>query len=549
MLLAISHLLGVKNGKRIGMKLNIAVIGAEILNKMGTTKHKTLRLILGDQLNINHSWFKKVDDTITYVMMEVRTETDYVQHHIQKVIGVFASMQCFAKLLQQHKHRVIYIKLNDKNNLQSFDKNCDLLILQNNFTNFEYQLPDEFRVDEHLNQYAKSLAIPSSVIDTEHFYSSRYELGNLFEGKKMYLMETFYRYMRKKHHILIIDGDKPLHGKWNFDEDNRQKLPKNHKPTTPLLFLNDVTEIETEIKKAKIKTVGTVKATHFLWPINRDQSLQLLDFFVKECLPLFGTFQDAMAPNEWSLYHSRLSFSMNIKLISPQEVVNRAVFEYNKRPEEIEYNQLEGFVRQIIGWREYMRGIYWLRMPEYRALNYFEHTEKLPDWFWTGKTKMNCLKNAIAQSLEFAYAHHIQRLMITGNFALLAGVNPNEVDAWYLGIYIDAFEWVEITNTRGMSQFADGGIVGSKPYVSSATYINKMSSYCTGCYYDKAKKTGDKACPFNSLYWNFYDKHESKLAKNPRIGMMYNVWRKMQPNAKAELLEQADYYLKHINEL
>ena len=549
MLLAISHLLGVKNGKRIGMKLNIAVIGAEILNKMGTTKHKTLRLILGDQLNINHSWFKKVDDTITYVMMEVRTETDYVQHHIQKVIGVFASMKCFAKLLQQHKHRVIYIKLNDKNNLQSFDKNCDLLILQNNFTNFEYQLPDEFRVDEHLNQYAKSLAIPSSVIDTEHFYSSRNELGNLFEGKKMYLMETFYRYMRKKHHILIIDGDKPLHGKWNFDEDNRQKLPKNHKPTTPLLFLNDVTEIETEIKKAKIKTVGTVKATHFLWPINRNQSLQLLDFFVKECLPLFGTFQDAMAPNEWSLYHSRLSFSMNIKLISPQEVVNRAVFEYNKRPEEIEYNQLEGFVRQIIGWREYMRGIYWLKMPEYAALNYFEHTEKLPDWFWTGKTKMNCLKNAIAQSLEFAYAHHIQRLMITGNFALLAGVNPNEVDAWYLGIYIDAFEWVEITNTRGMSQFADGGIVGSKPYVSSATYINKMSSYCTGCYYDKAKKTGDKACPFNSLYWNFYDKHESKLAKNPRIGMMYNVWRKMQPNAKAELLEQADYYLKHINEL
>jgi len=548
-LLAISHLLGEKSGKRIGMKLNIAVIDAEILNKMATTKYKTLRLILGDQLNINHSWFKKVDDTITYVMMEVRTETDYVQHHIQKVIGIFASMQSFAKLLQKHKHKVIYIKLNDKNNLQSFDKNCDLLILQNNFTNFEYQLSDEFRVDEHLNQYAKSLAIPSSVIDTEHFYSSRNELGNLFEGKKMYLMETFYRYMRKKHHILIVDGDKPLHGKWNFDEDNRQKLPKNHKPTTPLLFLNDVTEIETEIKKAKVKTIGTVKATHFLWPINRDQSLQLLDFFVKECLPLFGTFQDAMAPNEWSLYHSRLSFSMNIKLISPQEVVNRAVFEYNKRPEEIEYNQLEGFVRQIIGWREYMRGIYWLKMPEYGALNYFEHTEKLPDWFWTGKTKMNCLKNAIAQSLEFAYAHHIQRLMITGNFALLAGVNPNEVDAWYLGIYIDAFEWVEITNTRGMSQFADGGIVGSKPYVSSATYINKMSSYCTGCYYDKAKKTGDKACPFNSLYWNFYDKHESKLAKNPRIGMMYNVWRKMQPNAKAELLEQADYYLKHINEL
>ena len=515
----------------------------------GENKTKTLRLIIGDQLNIDHSWFKKVDDSVTYVMMEIRSETDYAQHHIQKVIGIFAAMQEFANDLQQKKHKVLYIKLNDKNNLQSFDKNFDLLILKYNFTNFEYQLPDEYRVDEQLKKYADSLIVPTKVFDTEHFYSSRSELGDLFAGKKMYLMETFYRYMRKKHKVLIVDEDKPLHGKWNFDEDNRQKLPKEHKPTEPLLFSNNLLEIEKEIKTAKLKTIGEVDARNFIWPINKKQSLQLLDFFVKECLPLFGTFQDAMAPNEWSVYHSRLSFSMNIKLISPQEVVNKAIEEYHKRPNEIEYNQLEGFVRQIIGWREYMRGIYWLKMPDYATLNYFEHTEKLPSWFWTGKTKMNCLKNAITQSLQFAYAHHIQRLMVTGNFALLAGVDPNEVDAWYLGIYIDAFEWVEITNTRGMSQFADGGIVGTKPYVSSATYINKMSSYCTGCYYDKAKKTGDKACPFNSLYWNFYDKHESKLAKNPRIGMMYNVWRRMEPKAKAELLEQAEYYLKHINEL
>ena len=549
MLLVKSHLLGEKNGKRFGMKLNTAVIDAETLNKMVKKKQSTLRLILGDQLNINHSWFNNVDDSITYILMEIRSETDYAQHHIQKVIGIFAAMQQFAQELKSRKHNVIYLKLNDKNNLHSFDENCDLLIEKNNYTQFEYQLPDEYRVDEHLKNYSKSLKIPSHIIDSEHFYSSRSELKNLFEGKKMYLMETFYRHMRKKHNILIVDGDKPLHGKWNFDEENRQKLPKHHKPTAPLLFLNDVSEIENDIKKASIKTIGVIDAKKFLWPVNREQSLQLLEFFAKECLPLFGRFQDAMAPNEWSLYHSRLSFSMNIKLISPKEVVNRAILEYTRRPEEIEYNQLEGFVRQIIGWREYMRGIYWLKMPEYATLNYFEHAEKLPKWFWTGKTKMNCLKNAISQSLQFAYAHHIQRLMITGNFSLLAGVNPNEVDAWYLGIYIDAFEWVEITNTRGMSQFADGGIVGTKPYVSSATYINKMSSYCTGCYYDKAKKTGYKACPFNSLYWNFYDKHEVKLAKNPRIGMMYNVWRKMQPSAKAELLEQADYYLKNIDEL
>jgi deoxyribodipyrimidine photolyase-related protein len=542
-------LLGEKNGKRIGLKLNTVATVVEIINKMAKHKNKTLRLILGDQLNQNHSWFKTVDNQVTYVLMEIRSETDYAQHHIQKIVGIFAAMQAFAKELQRQQHQVIYIKLNDSNNLQSFDKNCDSLIKNYGFNKFEYQLPDEYRVDENLKQYCYSLTIPNNVIDSEHFYSARNELRNLFEGKKTYLMETFYRYMRKKHHVLIVDGDKPLHGKWNFDEDNRQKLPKHHKPTSPLLFTNDVSEIESEIRKTSIKTIGVVDSKNFLWPIDREQSLQLLDFFVKECLPLFGTFQDAMAPNEWSLYHSRLSFSMNIKMISPQEVVNRAIEEYQKRPNEIEYNQLEGFVRQIIGWREYMRGIYWLKMPEYANLNYFEHTEKLPEWFWTGKTKMNCLKNAITQSLQFAYAHHIQRLMITGNFALLAGVNPNEVDAWYLGIYIDAFEWVEITNTRGMSQFADGGIIGSKPYVSSATYINKMSSYCSGCYYDKAKKTGDKACPFNSLYWNFYDKHESKLSKNPRIGMMYNVWRKMQPETKAELLEQAQYYLKHMNYL
>ncbi len=516
---------------------------------MPIPKQKTLRLLLGDQLNINHSWFKNIDDSITYVLMEIRSETDYAQHHIQKVIGVFAAMQQFANELQLQKHKVIYLKLNDKNNLHSFDKNCNFLIHNHNFTQFEYQLPDEYRVDEHLKTFSASLTIPFKVADTEHFYSTRQELGELFIGKKMYLMETFYRHMRKKHKVLIVDGDKPMHGKWNFDEDNRQKLPKGHKPTQPFLFANDVSEIESELNKSAVKTIGLVDSKNYLWPINRVQSLALLDFFVDKCLPQFGTFQDAMAPNEWSLYHSRLSFSLNIKLISPKEVVDKAIEAYVNESSKIEYNQLEGFVRQIIGWREYMRGIYWLKMPDYASLNYFQHNEKLPQWFWTGKTKMNCLKNAINQSLNYAYAHHIQRLMITGNFALLAGVNPNEVDAWYLGIYIDAFEWVEITNTRGMSQFADGGIVGSKPYVSSASYINKMSSYCGTCYYDKAKKTGDKACPFNSLYWNFYDRHETKLAKNPRIGMMYNVWRRMESDAKVELLLQADYYLKHINDL
>ncbi len=516
---------------------------------MSKTENSTLRLILGDQLNINHTWYKSIDHTVTYVLMEIKSETDYAQHHIQKVLGFFASMQNFGNELKEKKHQVIYINLNDENNLHSFDKNCEALIEKYAFKNFEYQMPDEYRVDLHLKNFTNTLKITCKIYNTEHFYSNREELGNLFASKKNYLMETFYRYMRKKHQVMIIDGDKPLNGKWNFDEDNREKLPKAHKPISPFLFKNNLSKLELEIKKANVKTIGTVNSQNFIWPINRAQSLQLLDFFIENCLPLFGTYQDAMMPEEWSIYHARLSFSLNIKLISPMEVLDKAIEAHSKKPEKIAFNQLEGFVRQIIGWREYMRGIYWLKMPDYATLNYFEHTESLPSWFWTGKTKMNCLKSTINQSLEFAYAHHIQRLMITGNFALLAGVNPTEVDAWYLGIYIDAIEWVEITNTRGMSQFSDGGIVGTKPYVSSATYIHKMSSYCNECYYDKNKKTGDKACPFNSLYWNFYDRHENKLAKNPRIGMMYNVWRKMNPNAKAELLEQAEYYLKNMNEL
>jgi deoxyribodipyrimidine photolyase-related protein len=520
------------------------VINAEATNKMS----KTVRLILGDQLNSSHSWFNTVDDAVVYVMMEVRSETDYAKHHIQKVVGFFATMQAFYLDLKSKKHEVIYIYLNDEDNLQSFDKNIKSLIAKHQFTHFEYQQPDEFRVDAILKELCSTIAISTAVVDSEHFYTSRTDLADFFEGKKTFILENFYRMLRKKHDVLMEAGQ-PLTGKWNYDSENRKKLPKNHKPIAPLVFANNVTDILVEVNKTDVKTIGTIDAANFVWPINREQSLELLDFFIEECLHLFGSYQDAMTPNEWSLYHSRLSFSMNIKMISPQEVIEKAIDAWQANPDRIEYNQLEGFVRQIIGWREYMRGIYWLKMPEYATMNFFNNEEKLPDWFWTGKTKMNCLKDAINQSLNFAYAHHIQRLMITGNFALLAGVHPDEIDAWYLGIYIDAIEWVEITNTRGMSQFADGGIVGTKPYVSSASYIDKMSHYCGSCFYKKEVKTGDKACPFNSLYWNFYDKNEDKLGKNPRIGMMYNVWRKMKPEAQTALLEQAAYYLKNINEL
>jgi deoxyribodipyrimidine photolyase-related protein len=507
---------------------------------------KTLRLILGDQLNIHHSWYHQTLEHVTYVMMEVKSESIYVTHHIQKIIGFFAAMRAFALELEQRGHQVIYIKINDPNNLQSIEKNINALFSQHRFSCFEYQQPDEFRLNQLFNNLSHQ--IPSQQYDTEHFYTSREELSTFFKGKKQLLMESFYRYMRKKHNVLMA-GTAPLHGQWNFDHNNRNKMPVNHRPPEPLLLDHDLGAILKEIETAQLPYIGQVEAQHYTWPVTRKDGLAILEYFAKELLIHFGTFQDAMTPQYWSLYHSRLSFAMNVKLISPNEVIERVVLEYNLRKDEIEYAQVEGFVRQIIGWREYMRGIYWMHMPAFGNMNFFEHQNALPDWYWTGQTKMHCLQHSIQQSLQYAYAHHIQRLMVTGNFALLAGIHPDEVDQWYLGIYIDAIEWVEITNTRGMSQFADGGIVATKPYISSAAYIDKMSHYCGKCYYKKTEKIGEKACPFNSLYWHFLFRHQDQLAKNPRMTMMYAVWNKMNKDQQELIIRQAEHYLAHLNEL
>ena len=522
-----------------------------LTNKQGVVPKNTfmiLRLILGDQLNHHHTWYDAQRDDVVYVMMEMRQETDYVAHHIQKVVAFFMAMRAFSAHLQAQNHRVFYFTLDHPDNQQTLEKNLQFVINQHRITRFEYQLPDEFRLDEQLKRFCDSLQIESQAVDSEHFLSERDELATFFRGKKTYLMESFYRMMRKKHNVLM-DGAEPATGKWNYDADNRKALPKNHQPIAPLLFLRDVTEVYDLIQSQGVVTIGNLDPTHFIWPVTRAEGLEMLHFFVRECLPYFGTFQDAMIPGGWSLYHARVSFLMNSKILHPLEVIEAAVTAWETRPEVVSYSQVEGFVRQIIGWREYMRGVYWAKMPDYKALNFFDHTRKLPDWYWTGQTKMNCLKDAVGQSLDYAYAHHIQRLMVTGNFALLAGVHPDELDAWYLGIYIDAIEWVEITNTRGMSQFADGGIVGTKPYVSSANYIDKMSHYCTGCFYDKTQKIGPKACPFNALYWHFYDRHQHKLASNPRIGMMYQTWKKMAPETKAQILAQAETNLARLDEL
>lgn len=507
-----------------------------------------LRLILGDQLNSKHSWFQRVDANTVYCLFEMRQETDYAKHHIQKVAGFFAAMRAFANDLQAAGHQVVYFTLSDKRNTQSLTSNLDLLIKELGATHFEYLLPDEYRLDEQLKTYCAGISITHRVYDTEHFLSTRNEVETLFAGKKQTLMETFYREMRKRYGLLM-EGKDPTGGKWNYDAENRQKWKGTPAPPAVNLVVNDVTTIVQEIRAAGVETIGNIDPTAFNWPVTRKQALELLDYFNAQSLPFFGQFQDAMSERSTYLFHSRLSFALNTKLISPLEVVQSAIAYWEAHQALVTLPQIEGFVRQIIGWREYMRGIYWWKMPSFATLNFFNHERPLPHYFWDGDTQMNCVRNAVQNSLDQAYAHHIQRLMVTGNFALLAGIHPDEVDAWYLGIYIDAIEWVEITNTRGMSQYADGGIVGSKPYISSANYMDKMSDYCGSCHYNKQLKYGEGACPFNSLYWHFYARNEALLGKNPRIGMMYNVLRKMEPGERNQILNQAERYLEDIESL
>jgi len=509
---------------------------------------KTLRLILGDQLDELHSWFRTPDKNVTYVMMEIRQETDYVKHHIQKVAAFFAAMRAFSVRLSDLGHRVIYLRLNDRQNLQTIPANLHHLQTTQKYDRLEYLLPDEYRLDEQLKNLAKKLPLDVSAIDTEHFMTERQELKDFFAGQKRYLMESFYRSMRKRYDILM-EKDKPCGGQWNYDRKNRQAYDGQVAIPKPLLFKNQVSDICQTMQKMQVQTFGEIEPAELIWPITRAQSLKLLNAFVKSGLPTFGTYQDAMTAESWYLFHSRLSFALNTKMLRPLEVIQAVLKAWEQKKSGIEIQQIEGFVRQILGWREYMRGIYWAMMPDMAAMNFFNHDRALPDYYWTGETRMNCMRLAIGQSLQHAYAHHIQRLMITGNFALLAGVHPAEVDEWYLGIYIDAIQWVELPNTRAMSQFADGGQVATKPYVSSAKYIRSMSDYCETCDYDWKKRHGDMACPFNSLFWDFYSRHRRRLGENARVAMMYRTWDRMATDEKKRILDQAKVYLKDLNQL
>ena len=510
----------------------------------------TVRLILGDQLNARHSWFQKTDSSVLYVIAELHPELTYVKHHVQKICAFFSAMRAFTLELREMGHQVEYFQLDQTKEFQDITQLVSHVIQTSGVEKFEYQRPDEYRLLSALNKMTLT-ECDIECVESEHFLLPFSDITQHFPAGKHIMMEYFYRKMRKRFGILV-EGSKPIGGKWNFDASNRNKLKTSDLENlpSPLLFSTDVSEILESLNRHNIDTVGLLSGS-LLWPINRNQSLTLLAHFCSVCLPNFGRFQDAMTRSnqaKWSLYHSRLAFALNTKMLGPLEVIDSALSAYGTNPE-IDIAQVEGFIRQILGWREYIRGVYWANMPDYAQRNHFQASRSLPDYFWSGDTKMSCLKEAIGQSLDFAYAHHIQRLMVTGNFCLLTEIDPDQVDEWYLGIYVDALEWVEMPNTRGMALFADGGIVGTKPYAASGSYINRMSDYCKGCHYDVKGKSGSNACPLNSLYWRFMHKHRELLAQNPRVGMIYRSWDNLDSNVQAQILQKAEFYLGHLNEL
>lgn len=514
---------------------------------MNRTSHPTLKLILGDQLNCQHSWFAETRDDVVFVMMEIRQETDYVLHHAQKIIAIFAAMRDLARRLRGDGHRVHYLTIDDPDNRQSLPANLDHLIAHYGAAALRWQAPDEWRLDRQLADYAAGLSIPSAMDDTEHFYTGRDEAAALFEGHDNWLMERFYRHMRLRHKVLVSETGKPAGGQWNFDHDNREAWKGMPWEPADLRGRHDHSALWDTIQAAGARSFGQPNAADFAWPLNRDEALEQLDRFVSHALPHFGQFQDAMSFKAWRLFHSLLSFAMNSKMLDPRTVIERV--EAAWRDGAVPLASAEGYIRQILGWREYVRGVYWHRMPGYDRLNAFNHATPLPHWFWSGETRMRCMAAAIGQSLEHAHSHHINRLMVIGNFSLLAGLSPYELHQWYLGVYIDAFEWVELPNTLGMSQYADGGLLATKPYVSSAAYIDRMSDYCKGCHYDKKARTGEKACPYNAMYWDFFDRNRASLGKNHRLNMVYQQLKRMDQPTLDALRQQAAHTRARLADL
>jgi len=498
-----------------------------------------LVLVLGDQLDEKASCLEDFDPQQDAIWMaEVDEESTHVRSSKQRSCVFLSAMRHFSQSLREKNWPVIYSLLDEDGNTGTLAGELDKAILQYKPQRLVMTAPGDWRVLQSLLAVAKQHGLTLELRDDNHFFSTVRDFAQHMAGRKQIRLEYFYRELRQKHGILM-DGKKPVGGQWNFDADNRGNFGKQGPGLLPVptRFEPDDTtrSVMALVNQRFAKHPG--KLDSFGWPVTRQQALAALKDFIQHRLPSYGLYQDAMWEGEVWLYHSHLSCALNLKLLNPREVVAAAENALRNGLAPIE--AVEGFVRQILGWREYVRGIYWTQMPGYLELNRMQAHGTLPDFYWTGQTDMACLRDAIGQTLTHGYAHHIQRLMVTGLYALLFGVAPKEVHAWYLSVYVDAVEWVELPNTLGMSQYADGGLMASKPYVASGKYIDRMSNHCKGCRYNPAQSTGDTACPFTTLYWDYLDRHADTMAKNPRMLMQLKNLNRLTDTERTAIRQQA----------
>ena len=505
----------------------------------------TLRLILGDQLSPEISSLKDADKSSDIILLcEVFDEAVYVKHHQKKIAFLFSAMRHFAASLSDAGWNVDYVRLDQDGNSHSFSGEVARAVERHAPESVIATFASEWRVLTEMRDWENTLPCAVELRDDDRFYCSLDEFATWADGRKQLRMEYFYRELRRKTGILM-SGNDPIGGQWNYDAENRGRAPDGLEVPKHTSFVPD--DITNEVLNLVEDRFGDHfgKLRPFEFAVTHEQAAYVLDRFIAERLPLFGTYQDAMVEGEPFMFHAHIGLYLNCGLLSPQQAIIAAENAYHAGAAPL--NATEGFIRQILGWREFVRGLYWLKMPEYAEQNALEAHRPLPAFFWTADTKMNCLKQCVSETRDHAYAHHIQRLMVLGNFALLAGLSPKEVNEWFMIVYADAYEWVELPNVSGMALYADGGVLASKPYASGGAYIERMSNYCRSCHYKVKQKNGEQACPFNYLYWDFLIRHQDRLSGNARMGMMYRTLAKMSDEKRAAILTDSQRFLSELS--
>ncbi|MGI9246152.1 MAG: cryptochrome/photolyase family protein [Steroidobacteraceae bacterium] len=498
---------------------------------------RNLVVVLGDQLDLSSRAFDGFDPAVDAVWLaEVAAESTHVRSHKARIALFLAAMRHFRDALRERGWPVLYRDL-DSHAHASLGAALAAELAGQRPQRVVMVQPGEHRVLAQLQATVAAHGAQWELRPDAHFYCTPEDFARWAGTRRGLRLEYVYRWLRQRERLLMY-GDEPCGGRWNFDAENRGSFGAGGPGFVPppLAFAPDAItrEVFALVERRFAEHPGSL--ARFDWPVTRADAVAALEDFIAHRLRDFGRWQDAMWTGEPWLYHARIAAALNLKLLDPREVC--AAAERAFRSGDADLAAVEGFVRQVAGWREYVRGIYWREMPGYLERNALDAHHALPAFYWNGDTDMACARECVRQTLDLGYAHHIQRLMVTGLFALLWGAEPREVHEWYLAVYVDAVEWVELPNTLGMSQYADGGLLGSKPYVATGKYVDRMSNYCAQCRYAPERASGADACPFTALYWDFLARHRDRFAAHPRMALQVKNLQRLAPAQLAAIAER-----------